>query len=76
MRQWAREHGQEAIEKLVAIMRGDTLAKAASEALLDPGHGKSAQSVGVDPDSVPGQAITVQLVAMTPGAEPEGGRGG
>ncbi|MBA0101249.1 DUF5681 domain-containing protein [Stenotrophomonas indicatrix] len=77
VRQLAREYGQEAIEKLVAIMRGDNpaLAKAASEALLDRGYGKPVQSVGVDPDSVPVQAITVQLVAMTADSEPEGDRG-
>lgn len=77
VRRLAREYGQEAIEKLVAIMRGDNpaLAKAASEALLDRGYGKPVQSVEVDPDSVPVQAITVQLVAMTPDSEPEGDRG-
>jgi len=48
VRQLAREYGQEAIERLVAIMRGDNpaLAKAASEALLDGGYGKPVQSVG------------------------------
>jgi len=77
VRQLARGYGQEAIEKLVAIMRGDNpaLAKAASEALLDRGYGKPVQSVGVDPDSVPVQTITVQLVAMKPDSEPEGDRG-
>lgn len=65
VRQLAREYGQEAIEKLVAIMRGDNpaLAKAASEALLDRGYGKPVQSVGVDPDSVPVQSITVHFVS-------------
>ncbi|REC87101.1 hypothetical protein DXT57_07825 [Stenotrophomonas maltophilia] len=65
VRQLAREYGQEAIEKLVAIMRGDNpaLAKAASEALLDRGYGKPVQSVGVDPDSVPVQGITVHFVS-------------
>ncbi|MGK3725834.1 DUF5681 domain-containing protein [Stenotrophomonas sp. 6O] len=77
VRQLAREYGREAIEKLVAIMRGDNaaLAKAASEALLDRGYGKPVQSVGVDPDSEPVRAITVQLVPMTADNEPEGGRG-
>lgn len=77
VRQLAREYGREAIEKLVAIMRGDNaaLAKAASEALLDRGYGKPVQSVGVDSDSEPVRAITVQLVAMTADAEPGDGRG-
>lgn len=38
---------------------------------LDRGFGKPVQSVGIDPDSVPIQKITVQLVAMTADAEPE-----
>ncbi|SMR76404.1 MULTISPECIES: DUF5681 domain-containing protein [Stenotrophomonas] len=65
VRQLARKYGEEAIEKLVAIMRGDNpaLAKAASEALLDRGYGKPVQSVGVDPDSVPVQGITVHFVS-------------
>jgi len=65
VRQLAREYGQEAIERLVAIMRGDNpaLAKAASEALLDRGYGKPVQSVGVDPGSVPVQGITVHFVS-------------
>lgn len=73
VRQLAREYGREAIEKLAAIMRGDnpSLARAACEALLDRGFGKPVQSVGLDPDSVPIQKITVQLVAMTADAEPE-----
>jgi hypothetical protein len=76
VRQLAREYGREAIEKLAAIMRGDnpSLARAACEALLDRGFGKPVQSVGVDPDSVPIQKITVQLVAMTADAEPEADR--
>ncbi|MEG0192173.1 MAG: hypothetical protein RR698_03305 [Stenotrophomonas sp.] len=58
-------------------MRGynPALAKAASEALLDRGYGKPVQSVGVDPDSVPVQAITVQLAAMMADSEPEDGSG-
>lgn len=58
-------------------MRGynPAVAKAASEALLDRGYGKPVQSVGVDPDSAPVQAIAVQLVAMTANSEPEDGRG-
>lgn len=77
VRQLAREYGREAIEKLVAIMRGDNaaLAKAASEALLDRGYGKPVQAVGVDPDSEPVRAITVELVPMTADNEPEGARG-
>lgn len=77
VRQLAREYGREAIEKLVAIMRGDNaaLAKAASEALLDRGYGKPVQSVGGDPDSEPVRAITVQLIPMTADNEPEGARG-
>lgn len=77
VRQLAREYGREAIEKLVAIMRGDNaaLAKAASEALLDRGYGKPVQSVGIDADSEPVRAITVQLVPMTADNEPEGARG-
>jgi hypothetical protein len=73
VRQLAREYGREAIEKLVAIMRGDNaaLAKAASEALLDRGYGKPVQSVGVDPDSDPVRVIKVQLVAATADAESE-----
>lgn len=73
VRQLAREYGREAIEKLAAIMRGDNpaLARAACEALLDRGFGKPVQSVGVDPDSVPIQKITVQLVAMTADDKPE-----
>ncbi|PZT29831.1 hypothetical protein A7X88_00190 [Stenotrophomonas maltophilia] len=76
VRQLARQYGQEAIEKLVTIMRGDNaaLAKAASEALLDRGYGKPVQSVGVDPDSVPVQGITVHFVS--PAASEEGGSHG
>lgn len=77
VRQLAREYGREAIEKLVAIMRGDNaaLAKAASEALLDRGYGKPVQSVGVAHESEPVRAITVQLIPMTADNEPEGARG-
>jgi len=76
VRQLARKYGQEAIEKLVAIMRGDNaaLAKAASEALLDRSYGKPVQSVGVDPESEPVRAITVQLVPVTADNEPGGAR--
>jgi len=51
----AREHCKEAIEKLVALMRGDDarLAKAAADSLLDRGIGKPSQSVELsgDPDN-------------------------
>jgi hypothetical protein len=64
VRELAREHGREAIERLVEIMRGDnlSLARAACEALLDRGFGKPVQSVGIDADSVPLQGITVTFV--------------
>jgi len=64
VRELAREHGREAIERLVVIMRGDnpSLARAACEALLDRGFGKPVQSVGIDADSVPLQGITVTFV--------------
>lgn len=64
VRELAREHGREAIERLVEIMRGDnlSLARAACEALLDRGFGKPVQSVGIDSDSVPLQGITVTFV--------------
>ncbi|HGM5043541.1 DUF5681 domain-containing protein [Stenotrophomonas muris] len=77
VRQLAREYGREAIERLVEIMRGDNaaLAKAASEALLDRGYGKPVQAVGIDPDSEPVRAITVQLVPITADNEPGGARG-
>jgi HEAT repeat protein len=43
----AREHGAEAIAKLVELMRGEDarVAKAAADALLDRGFGKPAQSM-------------------------------
>jgi hypothetical protein len=46
----AQEYGQEAIEKLVALMRGDDarVSQAAAQALLDRGFGKPAQSIDVD----------------------------
>lgn len=73
VRQLAREYGQEAIEKLVTIMRGGNaaLAKAASEALLDRGYGKPVQSVGVGPDSAPVQGITVHFVSPATSEEGE-----
>lgn len=43
----AREHGPEAIAKLVELMRGGDarVAKAAADSLLDRGFGKPAQAV-------------------------------
>ena len=43
----AQEYGAEAIEKLVALLRGedDRVAKAAADSLLDRGFGKPGQAV-------------------------------
>lgn len=45
----ARQHGPEAVNKLVELMRGDDprVASAAATAILDRGFGKPAQSVTV-----------------------------
>lgn len=55
VREAARLYGQEAIEKLVELMRGEDqrVAQAAARDLLDRGFGKPAQSMTVagDPDA-------------------------
>lgn len=45
VRDIARRHGKEAIERLVQLMRGDDprVAKAAADSLLDRGYGKPIQ---------------------------------
>lgn len=65
----AREYGPEAIEKLVALMRGEDLrvAKAAADSLLDRGFGKPSQSVELtgDPDN-PVHVIERRIVRPKP----------
>ncbi len=53
VRDAARLYGQEAIEKLVELMRGDDrrTAMAAAQALLDRGFGKPAQSIELSGDA-------------------------
>lgn len=53
VRDAARLHGEEAIKKLVELMRGDDdrVAQAAANSLLDRGYGKPAQAVQVSGDS-------------------------
>ena len=56
VKELARSHGPEAIEKLAAVMRSDNTkaAVAAAIALLDRGYGKPVQAFGVDgPDVGP-----------------------
>ena len=50
VRKLAQDHGQEAIERLVALMRGEDarVAQAAAGALLDRGFGKPAQTIDLD----------------------------
>lgn len=50
VRKLAQEYGQEAIEKLAALMRGDDprVSQAAAQALLDRGFGKPAQTIDLD----------------------------
>lgn len=76
VRELAREHGREAVEKLVEIMRGENLplARAACESLLDRGFGKPVQAVGLEAGGVPIQGITVTFVKPD-GSEVENGRG-
>lgn len=52
VREAARLYGQEALEKLAELMRGDDrrVSAAACQALLDRGFGKPAQSVTVAGD--------------------------
>jgi hypothetical protein len=66
----ARVHCREAIEKLVALLRGpdDKLAKAAADSLLDRGIGKPAQVVIGDADEDPVQ-VTGVLRLVKPEAE-------
>lgn len=49
VRDAARQYGEEAITKLVELMRGDDrrTAMAAAQALLDRGYGKPAQAIEV-----------------------------
>lgn len=71
VRELAREHGREAVERLVEIMRGEnlTLARAACESLLDRGFGKPVQALGIEAGGVPIQGITVTFVSPDgPGA--------
>lgn len=53
IRDMAREHGKEAVEKLVEIMRGDDpkLARAAACDILDRGYGKPTQMIASDDDA-------------------------
>lgn len=76
VRELAREHGREAVERLVEIMRGDnlSLARAACESLLDRGFGKPVQAVGIEAGGVPIQGITVTFV--NPSASEGDGRHG
>lgn len=65
VRDAAREYGQEAILKLVSLMReGDPRVSAsAAQALLDRGFGKPAQAVEVSgPEGGPIRGIEVTLV--------------
>ncbi len=51
----ASQYGEEAIEKLVELMRGadnPQVQRAAAEALLDRGYGKPSQAVDVKEDNV------------------------
>lgn len=67
LRDAARLYGQEAIDKLVELMRGDDLrvAQAAARELLDRGFGKPAQSVTVAGDPENPLAVTrIELVSM------------
>lgn len=67
VRDAARLHGQEAITKLVELMRGEDarVAKAAASDILDRGFGKPAQSVTVAGDADNPLAIVtrIELVA-------------
>jgi len=76
VRELAREHGREAVERLVEIMRGDnlSLARAACESLLDRGFGKPVQAVGIEAGGVPIQGITVTFV-KSDGSEGADGHG-
>lgn len=63
----AREYGQEAIEKLVALMRGEDnrIAQAAAQALLDRGYGKPSQSVDLVAD-VTANVSTIERRVVRP----------
>lgn len=58
----AREHGAEAIAKLVELMRGEDLrtAKAAADSLLDRGYGKPGQAVELSGPGGAAMAVTWQ----------------
>lgn len=64
VREAARLYGDEAVLKLVEVMRGDnaSLAKAAAEALLDRGFGKPSQSVDLTATAEVISSVTVNLV--------------
>lgn len=58
----AREYGAEAVEKLVALMRGEDerVAKAAADSLLDRGYGKPGQAVELSGPDGAAVAVTWQ----------------
>lgn len=60
----AREHGAEAITKLVELMRGDDsrIAKAAADSLLDRGFGKPSQAVEVTGEGGAALSLAVSFV--------------
>lgn len=62
VREAARLYGQEAIEKLVDLMRGEDqrIAQAAAQALLDRGFGKPGQSVELTGKDGAALAVTWQ----------------
>jgi hypothetical protein len=79
IRSLAQEHGPEAIQRLVALMRSNNerVAAMASQALLDRGYGRPEQSISVGPpaniptgDITPDQAAQVyaEVMRAEPGA--------
>lgn len=65
VREAAREHGEEAMNKLVELMRGEDarVAQAAANAILDRAFGKPAQSItGADGAALFPSGINVTFV--------------
>jgi hypothetical protein len=68
IRELARQHGSQAIERLVALMhsKNESVAVRAAEALLDRGYGRPMQGVELSEQEARPKHTAIQVTFVTP----------